>query len=1134
MEQEIHFCTTDDGVRIAYATVGGGPPLVKAANWLSHLEFDWRSPVWRHLLAEFSRDHTFIRYDERGNGLSDWNVADLSFDAWVEDLEAVVEAAGVDRFPLLGISQGGAVAIAYAVRHPEKVSHLILYGAYARGWITRDSAEEIEQRQAQLTLVRLGWGKDNPAFRQLWTSLYAPDATPEQAQSFNDLQRISTSPENAVELLNVMGKIDVVDLLPQVKVPTLVLHCRDEAGVPFEEGRKIAGSIPGARFVPLDGRNHLLLDGDPSWGTFVKEIRRFLGTADTSALTQASDSRKVATPDLKRSDLPDRYTIISFLGVGGMGEVYLAEDTKLGRKVALKTLPAEFTNDKERLRRFQQEARAASALNHPNLLTIHEIGSEAGAHFIAAEYIDGDTLRTTIKRGRMKIDDALEIAQQTAFALTAAHGAGIVHRDIKPENIMVRHDGIVKVLDFGLAKLLEDHAREMVDKEADTRALVMTDPGRVLGTPAYMSPEQARGLDLDARTDIWSLGVVLYEMVAGRAPFHGETKSHVVVSILETEPAPLTTFAPETPAELQRIVRKALRKDRDSRYQTARDLMIDLKSLRRDLDIQSEMRRSSAPDISGTDSVANQKFAAKDSDVALSEQATSLTEPRPTASDARAGDGSIRYRVTALIAMLILAIGTLGVWYYLHRQNAQATAGSINSIAVLPFVNESKDPNSEYFSDGITETIINSLSQLPQKKILARATVFRYKGRDADPQQVGRELGVDALLTGRVTQQGDTLTIQAELVRVSDGSELWGGRYSKKLADVFAVQNEIANEISETLRLKLSSEEQKRVTRHSTDNVEAYKLYLKGQFEANKFTPEGLGKGIEYFNQAIAIDPGYALAYAGLSDLYIEQAHVFVPPKEGYAKAKWTAEKAAQLDDTLAEAHEALGAVKLYSDWDFPAAEREFKRAIELNPNYSLAHSNYSCKFKALRMYPEEIAEARRGQELDPLSAFANMELAEAFYHARRYDEAIEQIKKTLELDSHFFVTYHVRARTYEQKKMYPDAVANCQEWLKIVNDDPAALASLAHVYATMGKRREAEDMIGKLLEMSKQRYFSPYWIAVAYAGLGDNDQAFHYFEKAFEDRYFLMIWMNSDPRFDNLRSDPRFADLVRRVGLSG
>src|SRR5438874_2012437 len=665
MEQQIHFCTTPDKVQIAYAMVGQGPPLVKAANWLSHLEFDWQSPIWRHLLREFSRDHTFIRYDERGNGLSDWQVSDLSFNAWVDDLESVVNAAGVDQFPLLGISQGGAVAIAYAVRHPEKVSHLILYGAYARGWAKRDSPDEIEQRQAQLTLVRLGWGKDNPAFRQLWTSLYAPDATPEQAQSFNDLQRISTSPENAVKLLTEMGKIDVVDLLAQVKVPTLVLHCRDEAGVPFEEGRKIAAMIPGARFVPLEGRNHLLLEGAPSWGIFVKEIRRFLGTEETSALTQTSLSESKRTPDLHRSDLPERYSIISLLGVGGMGEVYLAQDTKLGRKVSIKILPAEFTNDKERLRRFHHEARAASALNHPNLLTIHEIGSEAVAHFIAAEYIDGETLRATLKRGRMRVDDALDVAQQTAFALTAAHGAGIVHRDIKPENIMVRHDGIVKVLDFGLAKLLEDYAHDMVDHEADTRALVLTDPGRILGTPQYMSPEQARGMELDARSDIWSLGVVLYDMLAGRPPFRGETKSHTVVSILESEPPLLTTFAPHIPAELQRITRKALTKDPDSRYQTARDLMIDLKSLRRDLDIQSEMRRSVAPNLSVTDGAVNKpEITTSNANLNKSEQATSLGESRTTRGDSHPRPGSVRYRIAALLAMILVALATPGIWYY--------------------------------------------------------------------------------------------------------------------------------------------------------------------------------------------------------------------------------------------------------------------------------------------------------------------------------------------------------------------------------------------------------------------------------------------------------------------------------------
>jgi eukaryotic-like serine/threonine-protein kinase len=1125
VEQQIHFCTTHDGTRIAYATVGEGPPIVKAANWLSHLEADWQSPIWRHMLREFARDHTFVRYDERGNGLSDWNCNDLSFNAWVDDLESVVDAAGLDRFPLLGISQGGSVAIAYAVRHPEKVSHLILYGAYARGWAKRDSPEEIEQRQAQLTLVRLGWGKDNPAFRQLWTSLYAPDATPEQAGAFNELQRISTSPDNAVKLLTEMGNIDVVDLLSQVKVPTLVLHCRDEAGVPFEEGRMLAGTIPGARFVPLEGRNHLLLEGAPSWGKFVTEIRRFIGAEVTSAMTVTSGSASKIKPDLTRSDLPDRYSIISFLGVGGMGEVYLAEDTKLGRKVALKTLPAEFTNDKERLRRFHHEARAASALNHPNLLTIHEIGSEAGAHFIAAEFIDGETLRVMIKRGKVKIDEALDIAQQSAFALTAAHGAGIVHRDIKPENIMVRKDGIVKVLDFGLAKLLEDHARDMVDHEADTRALVLTDPGRVLGTPQYMSPEQTRGVDLDARTDIWSLGVVLYEMIAGRPPFRGETKSHTVVSILESEPAPLTEFAPNVPAELQRIVRKALTKDRDSRYQTARDMMIDLKNLRRELDIQSEMRRSTAS-VQETESVTPRPA----STIVPVPADTSVAGKGPTTEVAASSPRSVGYRIAVLMALIVLALTGLLIWNYLRSRPA---TGAINSIAVLPFVNANNDPNAEYFSDGVTESIINSLSQLPQTKVLARTTAFRYKNRESDLQKVGAELGVDALLTGRVLQQGDTMTIQADLIRVNDGSELWGNRYSKKISDVFVVQNEIAKEISDTLRLKLNNEEQQRVAKRATNNGEAYQLYLKGRYAANTFSPDQIPNAIAYYNQAIAADPSYALPYAGLSEIHALMGHIVLPPNEIYPKAKLEAQKALELDDSLPEAHSAMATGELFYDWNFAAAEKEFRRAIELNPNYAVGYSALSGYTKVKRDYQEEIAQAKRGRELDPLSPFANMELGEAYYHARQYDQAINQITQTFQMDPHLVgFAYHVRARAYEQKKMYGEALADSQAWAAAFPDDPQALASIGRIYGRMGNRAEAQKMLDKLQEMSKRRYVSSYWIATVYLGLGDKDQALNYLEKAYQERYFLMIWINGDPLFDSLRADSRFNDLLKRIGL--
>jgi pimeloyl-ACP methyl ester carboxylesterase len=587
MEQQIHFCTTDDNVRIAYALVGDGPPLVKAATWLSHLEFDWQSPIWRHMLSEFARDHSFIRYDERGNGLSDWDVEDLSFDAFVEDLDAVVEAAGLDRFPLLGISQGGAVAIAYAVRHPEKVSKLILYGTYARGWAERDSPEEIEQRQAALTLVKHGWGKDNPAFRQLWTSLYAPDASREQAQSFNDLQRISTSPENAVRLMNVMGHINVEALLSQVKVPTLVLHCREESGVPFEEGRLLAASIPGAQFIPLTGRNHLLLEGDPSWGKFVREVRRFLGTSESGPPDKGA-VKSVSTESLQ-SDLSSRYSVISSLGAGGMGEVFLAEDRKLGRKVALKTLPAAFTHDKERLRRFQQEARAASALNHPNIITIYEIGDESGSHFIATEHVEGETLRQRMRRGRMNLDEALDVAQQTAFALSAAHEAGIVHRDIKPENIMLRRDGIVKVVDFGLAKLTEDYVATQLEGEADMRTLVHTNPGTVMGTLEYMSPEQARAQETDTRSDVWSLGCVIFEMVTGKKAFARRTSADTLAAILGEEPKALASLAPDSPTELQKIVTKSLQKRRSGRYQSAREMFKDVRTLKLELDFRARI-----------------------------------------------------------------------------------------------------------------------------------------------------------------------------------------------------------------------------------------------------------------------------------------------------------------------------------------------------------------------------------------------------------------------------------------------------------------------------------------------------------------------------------------------------------------
>jgi len=1131
MEQQIHFCTTADGVRIAYATVGEGPPLVKAANWLNHLEFDWRSPIWRHLLQEFSSDHLLLRYDERGNGLSDWKVDNLTFEAFVQDLEAVVEAVGLDRFPILGISQGGPVAIAYAVRHPEKVSHLILYGSYARGFDKRGpSPEEIERRQAELTLIKVGWGQDNPAFRQLWTTLFVPDASPEEWNSFNDLHRISTSPENAVRLLNEFGQIDVVSLLSQVKVPTLVMHCRDDSVVPFEEGRLLAAKIPGARFVPLEGKNHLLLAAEPAWTTFVSEVRRFLGAAPTRA-GEPKTKNVVSGDRISESELPKRYSILSSLGAGGMGEVYLAEDTRLGRKVALKTLPSQFTNDKERLRRFQQEARAASALNHPNILTIHEIGVESGEHFIATEFVDGETLRAKLNRGRITLDEALKVAQQTAFALTAAHGAGIVHRDVKPENIMVRHDGIVKVLDFGLAKLLEPGAREASDPEADTRVLVQTEPGKVMGTPAYMSPEQARGLESDARTDIWSLGVVLCEMIAGRAPFRGETSSHTIVAILESEPSQLNVFAPAIPAELERIVRRTLTKDRDSRYQTSRDLMIDLKNLRRDLDFQSEMRRAGGPDTGVADAASAGGEVATPPEAVLSDQATSLIEPRSTSSEANRGDGSIRYRIGALVAMLLLAIGTLGLWYYFHRQNAPA---KIESIAVLPFVNESGNADMEYLSDGISESLINSLSQLPGMKVIARSSSFQYKGKNTNPQEVATALGVEAILTGRVIQRGDNLLISVELVNARDRTQMWGEQYNRKLTDILAVQQEISREVSENLRLKLTGEEQQRISKPFTRNAEAYELFLKGRYFHGKYTEEGLNKAIEYYQQAISKDPNYALAYAEMGNAFKTLGGVlgFTSPVTAAPPGKAAIMKALAIDETLAEAHAALADYDLNFDWDWPGAEKEFRRAIELDPNQWRAHAARGTYLQSLGRFDEAVAERERSRQLDPTSPGAIANVGYPLYYARRFDQALEYYRKALELDPDYSWGHLWIGQVYVQQGKYGDAIAEIKRAIALSDGNVRGIATLGHAYGVAGQRSEALKIIAELQERARQKYVSPYFLALVYAGLGDKDQAFAHLEETYQERHPYLILIKAEPVFDVLHSDRRFADLVRRIGV--
>ena len=562
MEQEIRFCTARDGVRIAYATSGNGPVLVKAANWLTNLDYDWDSPVWRHWLGEMTRRHTLIRYDERGCGLSDWEVEDFSFDAWVRDLETVVETRGLDRFALLGISQGGAVAIDYAVRHPEKVSQLVLYGAYALGRLRRPlSADEAEQHQALMTLARIGWGKENPAFRQVFSHLFMPEATPEQMHWLDELQRKSTSAENAVRFYEVFGNIDVLDLLPQVSAPTLVLHARDDARVPLESGRELAAAIPNARFVLLESKNHILLESEPAWPRFVQAVFGFLGTLDT-ATPQGAFSTEPGASGLEGHGLSN-YRILEKLGAGGMGVVYKARDQRLGRAVALKFLPPSLSADEEAKRRFLQEAKAASAVDHPNICPIYDIGeTDDGRLFLVMPCYQGETLKQKIARGPMQLEQVIDYAAQAAEGLSRVHETGIVHRDIKPANVMVTEHGLVKLLDFGLAKVANVN---------------LTKTGTILGTMAYMSPEQALGNDTDARTDLWSLGVIMYEMLTGERPFQGDYEQVVAYKITQEEPTPLRTLREETPDALALVVERLLRKDPDERYRKAEEVLAEIR-----------------------------------------------------------------------------------------------------------------------------------------------------------------------------------------------------------------------------------------------------------------------------------------------------------------------------------------------------------------------------------------------------------------------------------------------------------------------------------------------------------------------------------------------------------------------------
>src|SRR5215475_8851159 len=711
------------------------------------------------------------------------------------------------------------------------------------------------------------------------------------------------------------------------------------------------------------------------------------------------------------------YKIVSLLGRGGMGEVYLAEDKRLHRKVALKFLPAQFVNDAERVRRFEREATAASATNHPNIVTIHEIGQIEQTHYLVTEFVAGETLRHRLTRGRMEAAAALEVSVQVASALDAAHEAGIVHRDIKPENVMVRPDGLVKVLDFGLAKLTErPAAAPEVDSQAETMSRLSTETGVVMGTASYMSPEQARGQKVDHRTDIFSLGVLLYELIAGRRPFEGATTADVIAAILDKEPAPLTGLKKTAPSELERIIRHCLEKNPGQRYQSARDLASDLKAV-----------------LGGQ---------------AVSAPAIARSRTRPA--------------VWIGVAVAIVLLG-LAVWLFLGSGREQP----IDSLAILPLVNSSGDANLEYLSDGITESLINSLSQLPQlKRVIARSSVETYKGKTVEPRKVGDELNVRAVLTGKMIQRSYDLSLTTELVNAADGARLWGGQYNCKLTELFAVQEEIARNISESLRLKLSGEERRRLAKRQTTNLEAHQLYLKGRYQLNNLTVEGLKKALGHFRQAIGLDLNYAPAYAGMSDAYILLSDLEMPGKEAMPMARAAAQKAVDLDKTLAEAHVALAMVNACYDWEWTEADRAFKRALELNPNHAWARNQYGVFLVAMGRFDEARIEMDRARELDPLSPFIHVGTVWPIYFARQYDQAVEQLRRIVELNPDFPNAYVNLGWAYTQKGMYEEAIAALRKARSLDAASPT-IAELGHAYAKAGNLEEAHKALSELQEQA-------------------------------------------------------------------
>jgi len=803
------------------------------------------------------------------------------------------------------------------------------------------------------------------------------------------------------------------------------------------------------------------------------------------------------------------YKILDKLGAGGMGEVYRAEDTTLKRQVALKVLPEELAQSQERLERFQREAETLAALDHPNIVSIHTVEEAKGVRFLTMQLVEGKRLSDLIPKGGMPLERIFDVAIPLADALAAAHESGVVHRDLKPANIMVTDEGWVKVLDFGLAKLLAPTGSDVgaplagalegaSPSPTEARTELLTEEGKILGTVPYMSPEQLEGRELDLRSDIFALGVILYEMTTGERPFQGDSSASLISAIMKDTPREVGALRDDLPRHLGRIIRHSLEKRPDQRYQSALDVRNELQGLRQE--------------VHSTD-----------------------TRSGVTASPAVAEVKSRRRPRAVLVATAIALAGIASLWIVRQGSDGPAPAKKgISSLAVLPLEDLSGDPAEEFFADGMTDALITDLAKIGALKVISRTSAMRYKGTEKSLPEIARELNVEAVVEGSVLREGDRVRITAQLIEGATDRNLWAESYERELTGILTLQRELARAIAKEIEIAVTPEEQERLADARPIDPEVYELYLRGRYLCGKWTPEEMARAIQYLQQALEIDPEYASAHAELASCYTDTSFFgYLSPLEVYPRAKAAAIRAVEIDDRLAEAHTAIGSVNYQLEWSFLEAEQEFKQAIELNPNDWRALIYFAWMLGETGRFEEAMVQARRSQELDPLSVSANVAVAEIFYLSRNFDEAIKEYSKNLDLSPNDPAVYDFLAWPYEQKGMFEKAIALHEKAVRLSAGAPVFVATLGHANALAGERGEALKILDRLQDPAAPMPPSPLHIALVHIGLGNIDSAFHWLEEAYRERALQLIYLKVGPRFDGLRSDPRFDDLLRRLNLA-